>query len=112
MVGGAHHKDALGGAEAGELGEQLVDHVASGAAPERAALLADGVELVEEENAGSVPARRLEDVVQPALTLAKPEVEYVLETDDQEPRNQLARPGASKEGRAAARRPVEQETAP
>jgi hypothetical protein len=51
--------------------------------------------------------RRLEDVVQPALTLAKPEVEHVLETDDQEAGTQLARHGASKEGLAAARRPVE-----
>jgi hypothetical protein len=54
---------------------------ALGADPELAALLADSVELVEEDHARRVPPCRLEDLVQPGLALAEPHVQHVVKAD-------------------------------
>ena len=112
VVGGAHHEDALIGDEAVELREQLVDDIAAGAAPKLAALLAHRVQLVEEDDAGCVPARRLEDLVQAALTLAEPEVQHVLQSDRQEAGTQLSRHRPGQKGLPTPRRSVEEKASP
>ncbi len=74
-------------------------------------LLADGVELVEEEHAGRVATGMLENLVQALLALAKPHIQDVRESDTEEARPELARGGPGDEGFAAARRAVEQQAA-
>ena len=76
-----------------------------------AALLAERVELVEEEHARRGAARRLERVVELALGLAEPHVEHVAEAEREEARAQLARDRAGEERLAAAGRAVEQQAA-
>ena len=64
-VGGRHHHDALGGLEAVHLREHLVERLLAlvvAAAEARAALAADGVDLVDEDDRGRLLARGLEQV--------------------------------------------------
>jgi hypothetical protein len=106
------HEDALVvAARAVELGQQLVDDVAPGGAAQLAALLAERVDLVEEDHARRAAARGLEDRVQPRFALAEPHVEHVVEADREERRTELARDRAREERLAAAWRAVEQQPA-
>ena len=77
-----------------------------------AALEPEGVDLVEEEHAGSGAARGLEDLVEVALALAEPHVEDLVEADAEEAGAQLAGDRPGEEGLAAPRRAVEQQAAP
>ena len=64
-VGGRHHHDALGGLEAVHLGEHLVERLLAlvvPAAEAGAALAADGVDLVDEDDRGRLLACGLEQV--------------------------------------------------
>ena len=64
-VGGRHHHDALGGLEAVHLREHLVERLLAlvvAAAEAGAALAADGVDLVDEDDRGRLLARGLEQV--------------------------------------------------
>ena len=67
-VGGRHHHDALGRLEAVHLGEHLVERLLAlvvPAAETGAALAADRVDLVDEDDRGSLLARGLEEVAHP-----------------------------------------------
>ena len=64
-VGGGHHHDALGRLEAVHLGEHLVERLLAlvvPAAEAGAALAADRVDLVDEDDRGRLLARGLEEV--------------------------------------------------
>jgi hypothetical protein len=75
VVGGGEDEDALVvGLRAVELGQELVDDVASAAVAQVRALLAERVELVEEQHARGAAAGDLERLVQAALALAHPHV--------------------------------------
>ena len=68
-VGGGDHHDALGGVEAVHLREHLVERLLAlvvPAAEPGAALAADGVDLVDEDDGRRLLARRLEQVAHPA----------------------------------------------
>jgi hypothetical protein len=73
--------------------------------------VAERVDLVEEQHAGRVPARRLEQVVQVALGAADPHVQHVGDRQRDERRAHLARHGPGQECLAAAGRAVEQQAA-
>ena len=112
MVRRAEHEHAVVvGLRAVELRQQLVDDVAARRVAQVAALLAERVELVQEEHARRGAARRLERVVQAALGLAEPHVEHVVEAEREEARAELARDGAREERLAAAGRAVHQQAA-
>ncbi|ALO08374.1 hypothetical protein AQF52_2780 [Streptomyces venezuelae] len=72
---------------------------------------AQGVQLVEEDDARGLAAGRLEDVVDVLLGGTDPHVEDVGERDGEEVRAELARDGPGDEGLAAAGRAVQEQTA-
>src|SRR5262245_12713543 len=75
----------------------------------KAPLLSQRVDLVEEEHAGRVAARRLKYLAEVPLALADPHVEYVGQADGDELRAQFARRGPRDVSLAAARRAVKQQ---
>ena len=72
---------------------------------------AEGVDLVEEQHAGRVAARLLEELVQVPLAVADPHVEHVVDADREEAGVDLAGGGAGEVGLAAAGRAVHQDAA-
>jgi len=112
VVGGGQHEHALVAlSHVVELGQQLVDRAAHRAVPQLRALLAERVDLVEEQHARRAAAHQLEDVVQVALALAGVHVEHVGEPDGKETRAVLARDRPRQERLAATRRSVEEQPA-
>ncbi len=112
MVGRGEDEDALVAVlDAVELGEQGLHHAAQAAAAKVGALVADRVDLVEEEHARRIAASGVEDRPQLALALADVHVEHVDQADGIEPGAELPGNGAGDERLAAARRPVEQQAA-
>ena len=112
VLGGGDHEHALVLlAGAVHLGDQLVHDPA----PDRVAAAgpagADGVELVEVEQAGRAGPGRLEDLVDAAAAVAEPHVDHMGQVDPEEASLQLAgqRPGQVR--LAAAGRPVHQQAA-
>jgi hypothetical protein len=112
MVRGGEHEDALVvGLSAIELGEQLVDEAAARGVAHVAALLAERVELVEEEHARRRATGGVEGLVELALALAQVHVEHVVEAEREERRAELPRDRAGEERLAAAGWSVEQQAA-
>ena len=111
LGGGDHEHPLVLLAGAVELGHQLVDDPAPDrvAAPGPAG--ADGVELVEVEQAGRAGPGRLEDLVDAAAAVAEPHVDHVGQVDPEEAGPQLPGQGPGQERLAAAGRPVHQQAA-
>ena len=112
-VGGTDDEDVLLGADAVHLSEELVhDAIGGAAAIARAAtaLLGDGIELIEEEDAGSGLAGLLEDVADVGLGLAEPHGEELGSLDRDEVGLALVGDGLGHEGLTATGRAVEQHT--
>src|SRR5207245_3034286 len=105
MIGGAEEKAALVvRSHSAHLRQQLVDDVAHRPVVLQVhPLLADRVQLVEEEHAGRTATGVLENLVQSFFALAKPHVEDIRESDAEKARAQLAR-GCPREKRLAATR--------
>src|SRR5687767_4380298 len=108
LIGGTEHEDALV-VVAGrvELGQELHNDVSAGRVRQMAALLAEGVDLVEEEHARRVTSSQLEDLVEVLLALADPHVENLVEADGEEAGTELASDGAGEERLSAPRRSIE-----
>ena len=110
-VGGRHHHDALGGLEAVHLGEHLVERLLAlvvAAAEAGAALAADGVDLVDEDDRPAELAGRLEQVADAAGADADEHLHEVGAGDRQERHAGLAGDGPGDERLAGARRADEQ----
>ena len=110
-VGGRHHHDALGGLEAVHLGQHLVERLLAlvvAAAEAGAALAADGVDLVDEDDRPAHLAGRLEQVAHPAGADADEHLHEVRAGDRQERHAGLAGDGPGDEGLAGAGRADEQ----
>ncbi len=97
--------------DAVEFGKEGLNDAAQAAAAKVGALVADGVDLVQEEHARRVAARRVEDRAQLALALADVHVEHVDEADRVEAGAELAGDGTGDEGLPATRGAVEQQPA-
>mmetsp|Transcript_22949 Transcript_22949/g.54586 ORF Transcript_22949/g.54586 Transcript_22949/m.54586 type:complete len:636 (-) Transcript_22949:718-2625(-) len=109
-VGGADDEDGLLGADAVDLGEDLVDDAVArlATAAARATLLGDRVDLVEEQDARRRAARLVKKLAHVLLALAKPHGEELGALDRDEVGLDLVGDGLRHEGLAAARRSVEQ----
>ena len=110
-VGSANDEDVLLGTDAVHLGKELVhDTVGGTAAISRATttLLGDGIELVEEEDAGGGLAGLLEDVTDIGLGLTEPHGEELGALDGDEVGLALVGNGLGHEGLTATGRAVEQ----
>ena len=110
-VGGAQHDDALGGVKAVQLGQQLVQGllalvVAADAAA--VALLADGVDLVDEDDAGGHLGGLLKEVADTAGAHAHEHLHKVRAGDGEEGDIGLARHGLGQQGLAGAGRAHQQ----
>ena len=109
-VGGGEDQDAfVGGGDAVEFGEELVDEVAAGAGAHVGAGGGEGVDLVEEEDAGAVAAGLLEEFVEVFFGVAEPHVEHVVDADGEEAGVDFAGGGAGEVGFAAAGRAVHED---
>ena len=110
-VGGSNDENILFGADAVHLGEELVHDAVGGTAAvpgAAAALLGDGIELVEEEDAGGGLSGLLEDVADVGLGLAEPHGEELGPLDGDEVGLALVGYGLGHEGLAASRGSVEE----
>ena len=112
-VGGGKQHHALAGVEAVELGEQLVQRLlllvmAAAHAPGDAGP-AQGVELVDEDDAGLGLARLLEQVTHPRGTDADEHLDELGAGDGEEHHPGLAGHSPSQQGLAGARRPHQQD---
>jgi hypothetical protein len=110
-VGGGDHHDALGGLEAVHLVEHLVERLLAlvvAAAEPGAALAADGVDLVDEDDGPAQLAGRLEQVAHAAGADAHEHLHEVRAADRQERHAGLAGHRAGDEGLAGAGGPDEQ----
>jgi hypothetical protein len=110
-VGGRDHDDALGGLEAVHLVEHLVEGLLAlvvATAEAGAALAADGVDLVDEDDGPAQLAGRLEQVAHAAGADADEHLHEVRAADRQERHAGLAGHGAGDEGLAGAGGPDEQ----
>jgi hypothetical protein len=99
-VGGRDHDDALGGVEAVHLREHLVEGLLAlvvPAAEAGAALAADGVDLVDEDDGGRLLAGRLEQVAHPAGPDADEHLHEVRAADRHEGHAGLAGHGPGQE---------------
>ena len=110
-VGGRDQDDALALAEAVHLDQQLVQRLLAlvvAAAEAGAALAADRVDLVDEDDAGSVLLGLLEQVTHPGGADADEHLDEVRAGDGEERHACLARDGAGQQRLAGARRAVQQ----
>mmetsp|Transcript_2893 Transcript_2893/g.6565 ORF Transcript_2893/g.6565 Transcript_2893/m.6565 type:complete len:328 (+) Transcript_2893:273-1256(+) len=113
-VGGADEEDVLFRTHAIDLCEQLVHHAvarATGIALSGAAGHADGVQLIEEEHAGSSGSGLVEDLAHVGLGLAEPHREELRAFDADEVGGAFGGHGFGQQRLAAARRAVEEHTA-
>ena len=110
-VGGRHHHDALGGLEAVHLRQHLVERLLPlvvSAAEAGAALAADRVDLVDEDDGRGLLAGGLEQVAHSAGADAHEHLHEVRAGDRQERHSGLTGHGAGQQGLAGARRTDEQ----
>ena len=110
-VGGGHHHDAGGDLEAVHLGEHLVERLLAlvvAAAEAGAALAADGVDLVDEDDRPAHLAGGLEEVADPAGADADEHLHEVGAGDRQERHAGLAGDGPGDQRLAGAGRADEQ----
>ena len=110
-VGGRHHDDALVGLEAVHLHQQLVEGLLAlvvAAAQAGAAMAADGVDLVHEDDAGLVLLGLLEQVAHPAGADAHEHLHEVRAGDAEERHAGLAGHRPGQQGLAGAGRAEEQ----
>ena len=110
-VGGRHHDDALGGLEAVHLGQHLVERLLPlvvAAAEAGAALAADGVDLVDENDGRGLLAGRLEQIPDPRRPDPDEHLHEVRPGHRQERHAGLARPRPGPAGscRCPAGRPA------
>ena len=101
-VGRRHDDDALGGVEAVHLREHLVERLLAlvvAAAETGAALAADRVDLVDEDDRGRLLAGGLEEVAHPARADADEHLHEVRAADREE---RARRPRRRRRGRAAS----------
>ena len=106
-VGGGDHDDALGGVEAVHLREHLVERLLAlvvAAAEAGAALAADGVDLVDEDDGRGLLAGRLEQVADPAGADADEHLHEVRAAHRQEGHARLAGDGPGEQRLAGAGR--------
>ena len=106
-VGGRHDDDALVGLEAVHLHQQLVEGLLAlvvAAAQAGAAMAADGVDLVDEDDAGLVLLGLLEQVAHPAGADAHEHLHEVRAGDAEERHAGLAGHGPGQQGLAGAGR--------
>ena len=108
LIGGADDEDALVvAAQAVELAEELVHDVARLRVAHGAAIGREAVELVEDEDAGRVGARGLEDLVEVALDAAVVGIEDLVQADGEvvaaAPRRRWRGEGGSCRSRAGRR---------
>ena len=111
-VGGRDQDDVVLHLEAVHLDEQLVQRLLAlvvAAAQAGAAVAADGVDLVHEDDAGRVLLGLLEEVAHAARADADEHLDEVRAGDREERDAGLARDGTSEQRLAGARRPVEQD---
>jgi hypothetical protein len=110
-VGRCHHHDAGGDLEPVHLGEHLVERLLPlvvATAETGAALAADGVDLVDEDDGPAHLAGGLEQVAHPAGADADEHLHEVRAGDRQERHARLAGDGPGDEGLAGAGRPDQQ----
>ena len=109
-VGGGHDDDALGGVEAVHLGQDLVERllalvVAAHDPGGARARLADGVQLVDEDDAGRLLLGLLEEVAHPRRAHAHEHLHELGAGEEEEGHVGLARHRPREERLARARRP-------
>ena len=110
-VGGGHQDDALVGLEAVHLDQQLVQGLLAlvvAAAEAGAAMAADGVDFVDEDDAGGVLLGLLEHVAYAAGADADEHLDEVRTGDGEERHARLAGDGASQQGLTRAGRADQQ----
>ena len=110
-VGGRDHDDVVLGLEAVHLDEQLVERLLAlvvAAAEAGAAMAADGVDLVHEDDAGRVLLGLLEEVAHAGGADADEHLDEVRAGDREERHARLTRDRAGQQRLAGAGRPVEQ----
>ena len=110
-VGGGDQDDVVGHREPVHLDEELVQRLLAlvvTAAHAGAAMAADGVDLVHEDDAGRVLLGLLEEVADAAGADADEHLDEVRAGDREERDARLAGDGAGEQGLAGAGRPVEQ----
>ena len=110
-VGGRDEDDVVRHREAVHLHEELVQRLLAlvvAAAQAGAAVAADGVDLVHEDDAGAVLLGLLEQVAHARGAHAHEHLDEVRAGDREERHARLAGDGAGEQGLAGARRPVEQ----
>ena len=111
-VGGGDEDHALVGLEAVHLDQELVERLLAlvvAAAQAGAAMAADGVDLVDEDDAGSVLLALLEEVAHPARADADEHLHEVRSGDREERHVGLTRNRAREQGLAGAGRAHQQE---
>ena len=109
-VGRRQHDHALARREAVHLGQDLVERLLAfvvAAAQPRAADPADGVDLVDEQDAGAVLLGRLEHVAHPAGADADEHLDELGARDREERHSGLAGDRAGQQRLARSRRPVQ-----
>ena len=110
-VGGRDHDDVVLGLEAVHLDQELVERLLAlvvAAAEAGAAMAADGVDLVHEDDAGRVLLGLLEEVAHAGGADADEHLDEVRAGDREERHARLTRDGAGEQRLAGAGRPVEQ----
>ena len=110
-VGGGDQDDAFVGFEAVHLDQQLVEGLLAlvvSAAEARAAMAADGVDFIDEDDAGSVLLALLEQVADAAGADADEHLDEVGAGDGEERNVGFAGDGARQQGLAGSRRPDQQ----
>ena len=110
-VGGGDEDDAVVGLEAVHLDEQLVEGLLAlvvSAAEAGAAMAADGVDFVDEDDAGGVLLALLEEVADAACADADEHLDEVGAGDGEERHVGFAGDGAGQQGLAGSRRSDEQ----
>ena len=111
-VGGRDHDDVVLGLEAVHLHQELVERLLTlvvTAAEAGAAMAADRVDLVHEDDAGAVLLGLLEEVAHAGGAHADEHLDEVRAGDREERHARLTRDRAGQQGLAGAGRPVEQD---
>ena len=108
QVGRRQHDHVLAPVEPVHQGQQLGDDPLLDVADDPLAVRGDGVDLVEEDDAGRLPRRLLEDLAEMGLALAVELVDDLRAVDREELGVGLVGHGAGDQRLAAAGRPVQQ----
>ena len=112
LIGGADDEDALVfAADAVHLVEELIHEAAHLALADLAAVLREGVEIVEDHDAGRVRTGGLEELMEVALRIAVIGIKDFVQADREVVAGDFAGDGAEDGGLAAARRAVDEDAA-